>query len=98
MSVSHVDTANAHAIRQVLVDVQAATQELELDACDAEDLREIIERAAAELDAQHPSVATLGTYLNSIARSLRSEPRVRTVVMELDAAMREASVPTNWEH
>jgi hypothetical protein len=45
-----------------------------------------------------PSVATLGTYLNSLARSLRSQAQVRTVVMELDAAMRDANVPTTWEH
>jgi hypothetical protein len=99
MSVRHVvDRANATAIRQVLMDVQAAMQELDSDACDAADVQEVIDKAAAELDAPQPNIATLGTYLNSVARSLRREPRVRTLVMELDAAMRAAHVPTNWEH
>lgn len=99
MSVRHVvDPANADAIRQVLLDVRAAMQELDSDTCDASDVQEIVDKASAELDTDQPNAATLSTYLNSIARSLRAEPRVRTVVMELDAAMRAAKVPTNWEH
>jgi hypothetical protein len=99
MSVRHiVDRTHANAIRQVLMDVQAAMQELDTDSCDAADVQEVIDKATAELDAAQPNVATLGTYLNSLARSLRHEPRVRTLVMELDAAMREAHVPANWEH
>jgi hypothetical protein len=99
MSVHHVvDRASANAIRQVLMDVRAAMEDLDTDACDAADVQEVIDRASAELDAAQPNVATLSTYLNSVARSLRSEPRVRTLVMELDAAMRDAHVPTNWEH
>lgn len=98
MSVRHVDPANADAIRQVLMDAQAAIQELDSDTCDVADVQEIIDKAAAELDTAQPNAATLGTYLNSIARSLRNEPRVRTIVMELDAAMRQAKVPANWEH
>lgn len=99
MSVRHVvDPAGADAIRQVLMDVRAAMQDLDSDACDVADIEEIVDKVAAELDANQPNAATLSTYLNSIARSLRAEPRVRTVVMELDAAMRAAKVPTNWEH
>jgi hypothetical protein len=94
----HVDQKQAAAIRQVLLDVEDALEELHLAGCDTSDVQEIIDKAMAELDHPIPSVATLGTYLNSLARSLRSESRVRTVVMELDATMREANVPTNWEH
>lgn len=99
MSVRHfVDAANADAIRQVLRDVRAAMQDLDGESCDAKDVQEIVDKATAELDAPQPNTATLSTYLNSIARSLRAEQRVRTLVMELDAAMRAANVPTNWEH
>jgi hypothetical protein len=92
-----VDSHHATAIREVLLDVTDALGSLDLDSCDIGDLQEIIDAAVAELDRPHPSVATLGTYLNSLARSLRSDPKVRTVVMELDVAMREANVPTNWD-
>jgi hypothetical protein len=99
MSAPHVvDPTNANAIRQVLMDVQAAMQDLDSDTCDAADVQEIVDKATAELASDRPNAATLSTYLNSIARSLRAEPRVQTLVMELDAAMRAAKVPTNWEH
>jgi len=98
MSAPYVDPANANAIRQVLMDVEAAIEDLDSDACDAADVQEVVDKATAELDTGRPNAATLSTYLNSIARSLRAEPRVRTVVMELDAVMREAKVPTTWEH
>jgi hypothetical protein len=92
-----VDFQHVNAIREVLRDVTDALASLDLDSCDIGDLQEIIDRAAAELDRPHPSVATLGTSLNSLARSLRSDPKVQTVVMELDVAMREANVPTHWD-
>ena len=95
---THVTPQQAASIRQVLLDTEAALEALDLDGCDVSDIQEIIERARAELDHPMPSVATLGTYLNSLARSLRSQAQVRTVVMELDAAMRDANVPTTWEH
>jgi hypothetical protein len=99
MSVRHVlDRKNAEAIRQVLIDVRAVLDALELDDCDSSEVREVIDKIAAELDSPQPQVATLGLYLNSVARSLRSEPQARTVVMELDAAMHEAQLPRNWEH
>jgi hypothetical protein len=92
-----VDQAHAASIRQVLGDVEDALAALDLDECDLSDVQEVIDKAIAELDNPIPSTATLGTYLNSLARSLRSQPQVRTVVLELDAAMRETNVPTNWE-
>jgi hypothetical protein len=98
MGAQHVDQQHAASIRQVLSDVEDALEALNLDACDVSDVQEIIDKAFAELDNPIPSTATLGTYLNSLARSLRSQSQVRTVVMELDTAMREANVPTTWEH
>jgi hypothetical protein len=95
---THVNPQQASSIRQVLLDAEDALQALDLDGCDVSDVQEIIDKALAELDHPTPNVATLGTYLNSIARSLRSQSGVRTVVMELDAAMRDANVATTWEH
>ncbi|HEY8539352.1 MAG TPA: hypothetical protein VIL28_10845 [Steroidobacteraceae bacterium] len=98
MSAPHVvQPEQAEAIRQVLVDVNDALSSLEMDACDVSDMEELIAMAHAELDSPQPKVATLATYLNSLARSLRTEPSARTVVMELDAVMREAHMPTTWE-
>lgn len=85
-------------IREALVAAREVAQRLRLDSCDMDDLEEVIQPAEAELDASLPNVGTLATYLNSLARSLRSEPRARATVMRLDAAMREAGVPTTWEH
>jgi hypothetical protein len=85
-----------------LRDALAATREVahcvQLDNCDVADLEDVIAPASAELATDRPNVATLGTYLNSLARSLRSEPAARKAVMQLDAAMRNAGITTQWEH
>jgi hypothetical protein len=95
---THLNPQQASSIRHVLMDVEDALEALDLDGCDVSDVQEIIDKAVAELDNPTPSIATLGTYLNSLAKSLRSQSQVRTVVMELDAAMRDANVATTWEH
>ena len=69
-----------------------------LDSCDVEDIEEIIAPVEPELRAPRPNIQTLSTYLNSLAKSLRSEPGSRAVCMQLDAAMRHAGVPTHWDH
>jgi hypothetical protein len=85
-------------LRDALAAARAAAHTVQLDSCDVDDLEAVIEPATAELAADLPNVATLGTYLNSLARSLRSEPAARAAVMQLDAAMRNAGIPTQWEH
>ncbi|MGH8176098.1 MAG: hypothetical protein ACREV5_07565 [Steroidobacter sp.] len=85
-------------IRQALSAARDVAQNSPLDGCDLDDIAGVIEPAEAELDAANPNVQTLSTYLNSLARSLRAEPGARAVCLRLDAAMREAGVPTNWEH
>ena len=76
----------------------ASEQGTSVDACDVSDIEEIIEPAISELERPLPNVQTLATYLNSLARSLRSQETARSAVVQLDAAMREAGVPTTWEH
>jgi hypothetical protein len=85
-------------IRQALAAARASVQNAELSSCDVDDIEEIIAPVEAELAAKQPNPQTLSTYLNSLARSLRAEPRARSVVLQLDAAMRDAGVTTNWEH
>lgn len=86
------------SIRQALAAARAAAQSAQLDSCDLDDIEDIIAPVEAELEANLPNVQTLSTYLNSLARSLRSAPAARSVVMQLDAAMRGAGIPTQWEH
>ena len=85
-------------LRDALAAARAAAHAVQLDSCDIADLEEVMAPAAAELATDRPNVATLGTYLNSLARSLRSEPAARKAVMQLDAAMRNAGIATQWEH
>jgi len=85
-------------LRAALAAARAAAHAVQLDSCDVADLEELMAPAAAELATDRPNVATLGTYLNSLARSLRSEPAARKAVMQLDAAMRNAGIATQWEH
>jgi hypothetical protein len=89
----HVDQ-----LRQAIQTVRDAIRRANLDTCDTGDLEEIIEPVERELSATDPNPMTLSTYLNSLARSLRAEPDARNAVMQLDAAMRNSGVPTQWEH
>lgn len=83
-------------IRQALSAAREAAASL--DGCDISDIEEIIAPVEAELRMPRPNIHTLSTYLNSLAKSLRSDPASRTVVLKIDAAMRNAGVPTHWEH
>lgn len=69
-----------------------------LTDCDIADIEELIAPVETELRSTRPNIQTLSTYLNSLAKSLRSDPGSRGVCMQIDAAMRNAGVPTHWEH
>src|SRR5688572_23649208 len=92
------DRQAIEGIRAALHEARAAASQAQLDGCDLDDLELVLEPAEKELDANLPNVQTLTTYLNSIARSLRSIPSARNEVLKLDAAMRTAHIPTQWEH
>jgi hypothetical protein len=85
-------------IRAALHEAREAARSAQLDDCDLDDLDLVLGPAEKELDAELPSVQTLTTYLNSVARSLRSIPSARNEILKLDAAMRAAHIPTQWEH
>ena len=98
MSTHHiVDRTHAETLRHALMSIRDSLRGAN-DACDAADLEEVIEKANEELERQQPNVSTLTTYLNSLARSLRHDPANRDALKDLDAAMRGAHVPTDWEH
>lgn len=77
------------AIRQVA--------QADLSGCDVDDIDELIEPVERELHANLPNKRTLTTYLNSLARSMRADAAARTACLQLDEAMREAGIPTDWE-
>jgi hypothetical protein len=88
------------AIKHIRQAIEAAREvaQSDLSDCDAADIDELVQPVERELDSSHPNVQTLGTFLNSLARSLRTDPAAREVCLQLDAAMREAGVPSNWEN
>ena len=90
---------NATGIANLMSAVQAARQaaQNDLSGCDVGDIEELIVPIDRELRSGRPNTATLSTYLNSLARSLRSDPEARSVCLELDAAMRDAGIETHWE-
>lgn len=89
---------HTNEIRTVLTDVRKRLGTTELAGCDVEDVEEVISRAEQELDTAHPNPLSLGTWLNSVARSLRSFPATRATCLRLDKAMRNAGIATDWEH
>jgi hypothetical protein len=89
----HVDR-----LRQAVQAARDAMQRANLDACDRGDLEEILNPVDRELNSTDPNPATLSTYLNSLARSLRSDPAALSAVKQLDAAMRDSGVAAHWEH
>lgn len=93
-----MERSSVDEIQRALEAAREVVRNGSLDSCDVEDIEEIIAPVETELRAPRPNIQTLSTYLNSLAKSLRSEPDNRAVCMQIDAAMRNAGVPTHWEH
>ncbi|PZN31358.1 MAG: hypothetical protein DIU71_10120 [Proteobacteria bacterium] len=93
-----MEKVTVEKLRAAVHTARDAAERLNLNGCDVSELDEIIEPIHRELDSNQPNVRTLATYLNSLARSLRADPAGRSACLGLDAAMREAGVPTDWEH
>jgi len=84
-------------LQETLSRVHDAVETLTLSGCDKDDMFELMERVEDELSSAHPNQQTVGMFLNSIARSLRNEPKARAVCMELEDAMKESGVPSTWQ-
>jgi hypothetical protein len=93
-----MDRSSLDEIRRALDAARDIARSGTLDECDVADIEEIIAPVETELRAPRPNMQTLSTYLNSLAKSLRSDPGSRSVCMQIDSAMRKAGVPTHWEH
>ncbi len=85
-------------IRRAVQEAQQAALAANFDGCDLDDIDQIVEPVERELQKEQPNEQTLTTYLNSLARSLRTYARARPACLRIDAAMREAGLPTDWEH
>jgi hypothetical protein len=70
---------------------------LEFSSCDKDEVQELIERVESEIAKPQPTMSVVASFLNSIARSLRTEPAAHKACLELDTAMRQADIPTTWE-
>lgn len=85
------------AVHEALVSVQDTVGALTFPSCDKDDVIELIDRVEAELHSAHPNLQLMCTFLNSIARSLRSQPEARDACMMIESAMETAGVPSTWQ-
>jgi len=92
-----MDGPQQTAIHQALVTVQQAVTTMSFPSCDQGDLIELIDRVEAELHSAHPNVSLLGTFLNSIARSLRAQPEARDVCLLIEDAIGAAGIASTWQ-
>jgi hypothetical protein len=95
MEMRTMERAHIDSIREAMRKAERAARAA-LDSCDVDDVDEVIASVEQELSRPNPNKNTLSTYLNSLARSLRSLPSAQGVCDQLDSAMRDAGVPTTW--
>ena len=74
-----MNTEHAKQLHQALASVHNTVSSMSFSGCDKDDLFELIDRVNAELSSLRPNEQTIGMFLNSIARSLRNEPKAREV-------------------
>jgi hypothetical protein len=92
-----MDGTQQAAIHQALVAVQHAVTSMSFPSCDQEDLIEAIDRVEEQLHANHPNVALMCRFLNSIARSLRAQPEARDACLVIEDAIGKAGMPSTWQ-
>jgi hypothetical protein len=88
-----MDKAAIEKIRKAVEAAHHVVHTAKLDSCDVDDIDELISALDQELARTNPNRGTLATYLNSLARSLRSEPPASDAYVALNEAMRHAGVP-----
>ena len=93
-----MDRQATEQIQQAIEAAREVAHSGAFDGCDADEIEEIIAPIETELRGPRPTIQTLTTYLNSLAKSLRADPSTRGVCMQIDSAMRNAGIPTHWEH
>lgn len=94
---SCVNTQELTEIHYALADVHDTVGRLTFPSCDQDDVFELIERVEAELSASHPNVQIIGTFLNSIARSLRAQPEARAACLRIEGVIERTGLPSVWQ-
>jgi hypothetical protein len=92
-----MDGTQQAAVHQALVAVQHAVTSMTFPSCDQEDLIELIERVEEQLHSNHPNLALMCTFLNSIARSLRAQAEARDACLAIEDAIGAAGMPSTWQ-
>ena len=92
-----MDGTQQAAIHQALVSVQLAVTSMTFPSCDQDDLIEAIDRVEEQLHANHPNLALMCRFLNSIARSLRAQPEARGACLAIEDAIGKAGMPSTWQ-
>jgi hypothetical protein len=92
-----MDGTQQAAIHQALVSVQLAVTSMTFPSCDQDDLIEAIDRVEEQLHTNHPNLALMCRFLNSIARSLRAQPEARDACLLIEDAIGKAGMPSTWQ-
>lgn len=92
-----MNTQELTEIHQALAAVHDTVGALSVPRCDQEDVFELIDRVECELHAAHPNVQVIGTFLNSIARSLRAQPEARRACLRIEDAIERTGLPSTWQ-
>jgi hypothetical protein len=94
---SHVNTQELTEIHQALAAVHDTVGTLTFPRCDQDDVFEAIDRVESELSSSHPNVHIIGTFLNSIARSLRAQPEAREACLRIEDVIERTGLPSTWQ-
>ncbi len=92
-----MDGTQQAAIHQALVSVQHAVTGMTFSGCDQLDLSEAIDSVEEQLHASRPNATLMCHFLNSIARSLRTQPEAREACMAIEGALGKAGMPSTWQ-
>jgi hypothetical protein len=84
-------------IHQTLAAVQDTVGSLTFPRCDQDDVYELIERIESELACAHPNLQLIDTFLNSLARSLRTEPGARRACLRIEEVLERTGLPSTWQ-
>jgi pyruvate/2-oxoglutarate dehydrogenase complex dihydrolipoamide acyltransferase (E2) component len=97
VQIAVMDGTQQAAIHQALVSVQHAVTSMTFPSCDQDDLIEAIDRVEEQLHTNHPNLALMCRFLNSIARSLRAQPEARDACLAIEDAIGKAGMPSTWQ-
>ena len=84
-------------VHKALLTVQTTLSRLQFSQCDQDDIGELIDRVEEELHSNRPSLQIIGTFLNSIARSLRTESAARDACLRVSETIDHLGVANTWE-